>query len=101
MWSHLLKKCDCEEDPTNPGVTCDHSGLTTDDVIYIGQTLNCINIPSDVTVSVALQLLNNYICSVEFTTYLLTLIQNNPENYVSFITFINTLLNCELINNCN
>lgn len=101
MWSHLLKKCDCEEDPTNPGTVCDHNGLTTDDVIYLGASLNCLNIPGNVTVSEALQILNEYVCSPAFTGFLLDLIQINPGEYESFIAFINSIINCETINNCN
>jgi hypothetical protein len=100
MWPFLPKKCDCPNTPTNPGTSCDHSGLTTNDLIYNGPNGVCSNVTTEMTVTEAFQQLDYFLCSVAFTQYLLDLIQNNPNLFPNFITLVNGAINCSTIIAC-
>ena len=100
MWPFLPKKCDCPNTPTNPGTSCDHSGLTTNDLIYNGPNGVCSNVTTEMTVTEAFQQLDYFLCSVAFTQYLLNLIQNNPNLFPNFIALVNGAINCSTIIAC-
>lgn len=100
MWPFLPKKCDCPETPTNQGTSCDHNGLTTNDLIYDGPNGVCSHVTTGMTATEAFQQLDYFICSVELTQYILDLIQNNPNLFPNFNTLVNGAINCNTINNC-
>ena len=100
MWPFLPKKCNCPETPTNPGTSCNHSGLTTNGLIYDGANGACSNVTTGMTVSEAFQQLDYFICSTEFTQYILNEIENNPQDYSDFIELINDAINCNTIIEC-
>jgi hypothetical protein len=70
MWPFLSKKCNCSATPTNPGTSCDHSGTTTNDLIYNGADGVCSNITAEMTVTEAFQQLDYFLCSIDFTQYI-------------------------------
>jgi len=100
MWPFLSKKCNCSQTPTNPGTSCNHSGLTTNDLIYDGSDGVCSNVTTGMTATDAFQQLDYFICSVEFTQYILDLIQNNPTLFPGFISLVNGAVNCNTIIDC-
>lgn len=98
MWPFLPKKCNCPDEPTNPGKVCDHKGLTTNDVAYNGPDLLCTGIEQGDSVSVALQILDNYLCGTGFTEHFLATLEATPNEV--FIYLVNQALDCEVINIC-
>lgn len=100
MWPFLPKKCDCSETPTNPGTSCDHSGLTTNDLVYDGADGVCSHVTTGMTATEAFQQLDYFICSIQLTQYILDLIQNNIEDYPDFVTLVNETLLCETVIAC-
>jgi hypothetical protein len=100
MWPFLPKKCDCSETPTNPGTSCNPSGLTTNDLVYDGSAGVCSNVATGMTASEAFQQLDYFLCSIELTQYILNQIENNPEEYPEFITLVNGAINCSTIDDC-
>jgi hypothetical protein len=100
MWPVLPKKCDCPETPTNTGTSCNHSGLTTNDLIYDGPNGVCSNVTTGMTVTEAFQQLDYFICSIELTQHILDLIQNNPNLFPNFNTLVNGAINCSTIIAC-
>ncbi len=95
----LFKNCNCDETPTNTAPICNHSGPNTSDYIYEG-VATCAGIEPEDTITVVLQKIENFICSTDFTQYILDAIQENPEEYLEFITLINNTLECSTIFNC-
>lgn len=101
MWKFLPSDCNCNETPTNPNSSvCNHDGLTTDDLVYDGENLSCSGISNQDNISVAFQELDYFICGIELTQHILTLIQNNPQEYSELIAIINGAINCETILAC-
>jgi hypothetical protein len=100
MWPFLPKKCNCTETPNNPGTSCNHSGLTSSDLIYEGIAGECSGITPGMTASEILQQLSYFLCSIELTQYILDLIQDNPEEYPEFIELVNGVISCETIDAC-
>jgi hypothetical protein len=100
MWPFLPKKCNCPETPTNTGTSCDHSGLTTNDLIYHGADGVCSNVTTGMTSSEVFQQLDYFICSIELTQHILNLIQENPSLFPDFITLVNGAINCDTIIAC-
>jgi len=93
MWPFLPKKCDCSETPTNPGTSCNPSGLTTSDIHYDGINGECTSIETGMSATEVFQQLDYFLCSDTFTQYILNQIENNPEEYPEFITFVNGAIN--------
>jgi hypothetical protein len=100
MWPFLPKKCDCSETPTNPGTSCNASGLTTSDIHYDGINGECTSIETGMSATEVFQQLDYFLCSDTFTQYILNQIENNPEEYPEFITLVNGAINCTTIDNC-
>jgi hypothetical protein len=100
MWPFLPKKCNCTETPNNPGTSCNHSGLTSSDLIYEGIAGECSGITPGMTASEILQQLSYFLCSIELTQYILNFIEDNPEEFPEFIELVNGVISCETIDAC-
>lgn len=100
MWKYLNKDCNCNTTPTNPGVVCNHNGPTTNDYSYQGQDVECSGIYQGMSVSHVLQHIDNYICGIELTQQVLNIIQNNIQEFNTFIELVNEMISCETINKC-
>jgi hypothetical protein len=96
----LPKDCNCEETATNQGVVCNNFAHTSDDFFYNGPDSECTGIQNHDDITVAIQKLQNYLCSIEVTQFFLTYIEENIEEFPEFITLINDALTCQTITNC-
>ena len=70
---------------------CDTPCSTSDKIIYNGQNLACTGIQSEDTVEVALQKIDNRLCSDEFISHIIVAIEENPVLKAYF---------CQLISSC-
>lgn len=102
MWPLIPKKCKCVNTGTNTSVnaTCNHCGLTTNDIEYVGENLECTGINNGDSISVALQKLDYFICGIGLTQQILNELQYNSVEYPEFITLVNGSIDCETINDC-
>lgn len=98
MWPFLPKKCNCPDTPTNPGTVCDHKGPTTNDVAYGGPDLLCMGIEQGDSYTVALQILDNYICGPGFAQHFIDSMAAFPS--VTFIDMVNAAVDCDVVNFC-
>jgi hypothetical protein len=96
----LPKDCNCEETATNQGVVCNNFTHTSDDFFYNGPDSSCTGIQNHDDITVVIQKLQNYLCSIEVTQFFLTYIEENIEEFPEFITLINDALTCQTITNC-
>jgi hypothetical protein len=102
MWPLIPKKCKCVNTGTNTSVntTCNHCGLTTNDIEYVGENLECTGINNGDSISVALQKLDYFICGIGLTQQILNELQFNSVEYPEFITLVNGAIDCETILAC-
>jgi hypothetical protein len=70
---------------------CDTPCSTSDKIIYNGPNLACTGIQSEDTVEVALQKIDNRLCSDEFISHIIVAIEENPVLKAYF---------CQLISSC-
>jgi hypothetical protein len=99
MWPLIPKDCNCSEEASNEGVVCDKPHFTGD-FYFDGISSICNDLQNGDDITVAIQKLQNFLCSVELTEYFLTYIQNNLESFQDFIILINNQINCQTITNC-
>lgn len=95
----FLKKF-CKKKNTVVGKTCDNVEFNTNEFSYQGPTLTCLNIPQGTPLTEVFQMIDNYLCSTEFTIEILNYIENNIEENTEFVEIINGLINCETILEC-
>lgn len=100
MWPFLPKKCDCAETPTNPATPCNENLQVASDYVYNGEDLSCIGVNQGDDLTTALQKIDYYLCSREFTEYFLTYVENNIVLFTEFIELVNGVINCETIQAC-
>lgn len=98
MWFLANKKCKCNEGLNTPGLICEDYKINSEQ--FIIQIANCFNTPDCVSLEEYIQRLDEYICSVEMTENILTIIQNNPILFSEFIELINNGISCETIIAC-
>lgn len=100
MWKHLIKNCYSIISPTNPGNSCKHEGLFTNNLVYTGEDIPCAGILNGMSVEEVIQRMDNYICGLELTQQFLTIIEENIQEFSSFILLVNEMISCNTINNC-
>jgi len=100
MWPFLPKKCDCSETPTNTSIPCDPSLQSSDEYVYDGEDLPCIGVHHNDNLTTALQELDFYLCSRQFTEQILFNIETNITEFPEFITLVNNVISCDTINAC-
>ena len=102
MWPLIPKKCNCENTGTNTSenAICNHCGLTTNDLVYTGANTECTQVNTGDTVSVAFQKIDYFICGGALAQQILDQLQNNIEEYPDFITLVNGVVSCDVINAC-
>lgn len=100
MWPYLPKKCNCSETPNNPQLKCEHDGLTTNDVAYMGNDLLCTGIESGDSITQVVQIFDYYMCSELFAQHFLDALSNNIEEFPTFIDLVNDAIDCDVINFC-
>lgn len=100
MNSALPKDCNCTETSTNQGEVCGNATHTTDEFFYNGPNSSCTELQNHDDITITIQKLENFLCSVEVTQQVLTYIENNIEDFSDFITLVNDALTCETISNC-
>lgn len=102
MWPLIPKKCNCENTGTNTSenAICNHCGLTTNDLVYTGANTECTQVNTGDTVSVAFQKIDYFICGGGLAQQILNQLQNNIEEYPDFITLVNGVVSCDVINAC-
>jgi len=102
MWQLIPKKCNCENTGTNTSenAICNHCGLTTNDLVYTGANTECTQVNTGDTVSVAFQKIDYFICGGGLAQQILNQLQNNIEEYPDFITLVNGVVSCDVINAC-
>lgn len=92
---------DCIKGAINmPEITCEQANHFTND-FFSNTICQCAGIVLCDTVSVALQKLDNFLCSIPFTQYFLETIENNETVLEEFVEIINSSVDCEVILNCN
>lgn len=74
------------------GDPCGSLCLTSDKIIYNGPNLACTGIQSQDNLEVALQKIDNRMCSDEFISHIIDTIQNTPLLQAYF---------CQLVNTCS
>lgn len=70
---------------------CDTPCSTSNKIIYNGPNLACTGIQSTDTVEVALQKIDNRLCSDEFISHIIVAIEDNPVLKAYF---------CQLVSSC-
>jgi hypothetical protein len=98
MWPILPNKCDCENQPTNPGITCNKKSAK--DILVDGILENCAHFPNCTSLEEYLQRLDNFLCTEAFTQTILTIVQNNISEFPEFVQIINDAFDCSLIDEC-
>lgn len=99
MWSILLKDCNCIETASNQGSVCT-ALYNSNDFFYNGVNSICNDLQNGDDISVVIQKLENFLCSVEVTQVFLTYLEENIEEFPEFITLVNDALVCETVVNC-
>jgi hypothetical protein len=69
---------------------CDPTCLTSDRIIYNGPNLACTGIQSQDNLQVALQKIDNRMCSDEFISHIISTIENTPLLQAYFCQLVNT-----------
>ncbi len=100
MWPFLPKKCDCSETPTNLSIPCDPTLQSSDEFVYDGPDLPCINVHHNDTLTTALQELDYYLCGRLFTQQVMFNIETNITAFPDFVTLINNVVSCDTILSC-
>jgi hypothetical protein len=100
MWPFLPKKCNCSETPTNPVTLCDENLQASSDYVYNESDLSCIGINQGDDLTTAIQKIDYYLCSREFTEYFLTYVETNIVLFTEFIELVNGAINCQTIQAC-
>lgn len=99
MWPVLPKDCNCTETASNPGAVC-NALYTSNQFFYNGINSICNDLQNGDDLSVAIQKLENFLCSIEVTQVFLTYLEENIEEFPEFITLVNDALTCQTITNC-
>lgn len=99
MWPVLPKDCNCTETASNPGAVC-NALYTSNQFFYNGINSICNDLQNGDDLSVAIQKLENFLCSIEVTQVFLTYLEENIEEFPEFITLVNSALTCQTITNC-
>ena len=83
MWPFLPKKRDCESTPTNVvgDPTCESANFTSDMFALPIDLFVCAGIEQGDTVSVALQKIDYYLCSLEYSTQFEKTITESQQVY--------------------
>lgn len=100
MWPFLPKKCDCSETPTNLSIPCDPTLQSSDEFVYDGPDLPCINVHHNDTLTTALQELDYYLCGRLFTQQVMFNIETNITAFPDFVTLVNNVVSCDTILAC-
>ncbi len=100
MWPLIPKDCNCIETASNEGVVCNDAQYTTNDFSYEGESSECTSVENGDSLTVAIQKLQNFLCSPEYAQFFITTIQNNIELFPSFVTIVNDDISCQTITNC-
>jgi hypothetical protein len=69
---------------------CEPVCLTSDRIIYNGPNLACTGIQSQDNLQVALQKIDNRMCSDEFISHIISTIENTPLLQAYFCQLVNT-----------
>lgn len=85
--------CNCSDNPCG----CKTS---SDDIAYQGPNLQCTGIDTCDSLTVSIQKLNDYMCSIELVQNIITNITNNVELYQQFTTIVNQSVDCDIVKNC-
>tara|TARA_R110000868_G_scaffold14426_1_gene67121 strand:- start:41700 stop:42293 length:594 start_codon:yes stop_codon:yes gene_type:complete len=85
--------CGCESNPCG-------CKISSDDVSYQGPNLECTGIETCDTLTVAIQKLSDYACSVDMVQNIITNIINNSTLLEQFITIVNESVDCDTVYNC-
>lgn len=99
MWPVLPKDCNCTETASNQGAVCT-ALYTTNQFFYNGINSICNDLQNGDDISIAIQKLENFLCSVEVAQVFLTYLEENIEEFPEFITLVNDALVCETVVNC-
>jgi hypothetical protein len=99
MWPVLPKDCNCTETASNTGAVC-NALYTSNQFFYNGINSICNDLQNGDDLSVVIQKLENFLCSIEVTQVFLTYLEENIEEFPEFVTLVNTSIACETIENC-
>jgi hypothetical protein len=92
----------CPENTENCGCESNPCGckISSDDVAYQGPSLECAGIEPCDTLTVAMQKLSDYACSVDMIENIITNITNNVTLLSQFTTIVNQNVDCDVVFNC-
>lgn len=92
----------CPENTTNCGCENNPCGckISSDDIAYQGPDLSCTGIETCDSMTVAIQKLNDYACSIDLVQNIITNITNNISLYNQFVTIVNQSVDCNTVFDC-
>lgn len=94
--------CNCNKTYVKPDCTSDNCGckISSEEVVYQGPTLECLNIENCTSLTEVIQTINQYGCSEDIIQHFINTIINNATINEQFIEVVQSIITCEMIWAC-